>query len=53
MLVRLLLVATLLVLAACAGGVPGYTPAALRNEQQELVQRPMESGDVGAEGRYG
>ena len=52
MLVRLLLVATLLVLAACAA-VPGYTPPPLEElSNKSLFSRPMDSGDVGAEGRY-
>ena len=50
MLVRLFLPATLLVLAACAA-VPGYSPPPL-SEPKSKFGKALESGDVGAEGRY-
>jgi hypothetical protein len=51
MLVRLFLPATLLVLAACAA-VPGYTPPPLEGSHKSKFSTALESGDVGAEGRY-
>jgi hypothetical protein len=51
MLARLFLPATLLVLAACAA-VPGYTPPPLEGSHKSKFSTALESGDVGAEGRY-
>jgi hypothetical protein len=56
MLVRFLFPAALLILAACilagcAAAVPGYTPPPLTENKNKFLQ-PMESGDVGPDGRY-
>jgi hypothetical protein len=51
MLPRLSMLAALLLLASCAA-VPGYTPPPLEGSHKSQFGTPLESGDVGAEGRY-
>jgi hypothetical protein len=49
---RLAALAALLLLAACAA-VPGYTPPPLEGTgSKSSFGKPLESGDVGANGRY-
>ena len=49
MLVRLVIPATLLLLAACAA-VPGYSPPPFKEKSKNFT--PMESGDVKSDGLY-
>ena len=51
MLVRLLTLAALLALSACAAAMPGYIPPPL-TESNNKYTKPLDSGDVGADGRY-
>jgi hypothetical protein len=52
MLRRLSVLAVLLLLAACAA-VPGYTPPPFEGTQDKnKFTKPMDSGEVGAEGHY-
>jgi hypothetical protein len=51
MLSRLSVLAALLLLASCAA-VPGYTPPPLEGSHKSKFGTPLESGDVGTEGRY-
>jgi hypothetical protein len=52
MLSRLSVLAALLLLASCAA-VPGYTPPPLEgSHSKSKFGTPLESGDVGTEGRY-
>ena len=51
MLRRLPAVATLLFLTSCAA-VPGYTPPPLEGKHENKLAKPLESGEVGAGGRY-
>jgi hypothetical protein len=52
MLARLSVLAALLLLASCAA-VPGYMPPPLADKKPKTgVSQTLESGDVGAEGRY-
>jgi hypothetical protein len=51
MLSRLSFLAALLLLASCAA-VPGYTPPPLEGSNPNKIGKPLESGDVGASGRY-
>ena len=51
MLRRLSAVAALLLLASCAA-VPGYMPPPLEGKHENKFGKALESGDVGAEGRY-
>jgi hypothetical protein len=51
MIARLSLLAVLLALAACAAALPGYMPPPLSENKNKLAQ-PMDSGDVGPDGRY-
>jgi hypothetical protein len=52
MLPRLSVLAALLLLASCAA-VPGYMPPPLEgSHSKSKFGTPLESGDVGAEGRY-
>lgn len=52
MLVRLSAPAALLLLAACAAA-PGYSPPPLEGARDKAAfAKPLESGDVGASGRY-
>ena len=52
MLARLSVLAALLFLAACAA-VPGYTPPPLDDKKPKSnFGKALESGDVGADGRY-
>jgi hypothetical protein len=48
---RLSVLAALLLLASCAA-VPGYIPPPLEGSHKNKFGAAMESGDVGAEGRY-
>jgi hypothetical protein len=50
MLARLSVIAVLLTLTACAAAVPGYTPPSFHEPNAKA--KPLESGDVGADGRY-
>jgi len=50
MLIRLLVPASLLVLTACAAAVPGYVPPSFQSKSK--FGTPLESGDIGADGRY-
>jgi hypothetical protein len=50
MLARLSAMATLLMLAACAAAMPGYTPPPFKEPNSK--SRPLESGDVGSDGTY-
>jgi hypothetical protein len=50
MLARLSVVAVLLTLAACAAAIPGYTPPSFK--ERNKLATPLESGDMGADGRY-
>jgi hypothetical protein len=49
MLVRTVTLSSLLLLAACAAAIPGYTPPPFK--ESKLIQ-PAKSGDVDAEGTY-
>jgi hypothetical protein len=49
MLARLSCLATLLLLAACAAAMPGYTPPPFKEGKQ---QQPMKSGEMTTDGRY-
>jgi hypothetical protein len=52
MLRRLSLLAALLLLASCAA-VPGYTPPPLEGAREKnKFAKPLESGDIGPDGRY-
>jgi hypothetical protein len=52
MLRRLSLLAVLPLLASCAA-VPGYTPPPLEGSREKnKFAKPLESGEVGSEGRY-
>jgi len=52
MLRRLPLLAAALLLASCAA-VPGYSPPPFEGSREKSTfGKPLESGDVGAEGRY-
>ena len=52
MLARLSVLAALLLLASCAA-VPGYTPPPLDDKKpKSSFGQALESGDVGADGRY-
>jgi hypothetical protein len=51
MMTRLPLFAVVLMLAACAAAIPGYSPPPL-TENTNKFAKPMESGDVGSDGRY-
>jgi hypothetical protein len=51
MIARLSLLAALLMLAACAAAVPGYSPPPL-SENKSKFAKPLDSGDVGSDGRY-
>jgi len=48
MLVRAVICCTILLLAACAAAMPGYTPPPFK----ESVVQPMKSGEVGPDGVY-
>ena len=50
MLARLAIPAVFLALTACAAAVPGYSPPPFK--EQSKFAKPLESGDVGDEGRY-
>jgi hypothetical protein len=50
MLARLSAIAALLMLAACAAAMPGYTPPPFKEPSAKA--KPLESGDVGADGSY-
>jgi hypothetical protein len=50
MLVRFALLATVLMLTACAAALPGYTPPPFKEKSQ--YSKPSESGDVAEDGRY-
>jgi hypothetical protein len=50
MLARALICCSLLLLAACAAAMPGYTPPPFK-EEGKLV-KPMTSGDVSPDGVY-
>jgi|RhiMetdeSRZDD1v2_1073273.scaffolds.fasta_scaffold200277_4 hypothetical protein len=50
MLARLAIPAVFLALTACAAAVPGYSPPPFK--EQNKFAKPLESGDVGNEGRY-
>ena len=50
MLARLSCLATLLLLAACAAAMPGYTPPPFKEPGKNA--QPMKSGDMTADGRY-
>jgi hypothetical protein len=52
MLARLFLLSALLTLAACAAAVPGYTPPPLVEKKENKFTKPLESGNVGPDGRY-
>jgi len=45
------LLAVLLMLAACAAAIPGYSPPPL-TENTNKFAKPLESGEVGSDGRY-
>jgi hypothetical protein len=49
MLARALMLSTLLLLAACAAAVPGYTPPPFKENK---AVEPMKSGDMDADGTY-
>jgi len=51
MMARLSLLAVLLMLAACAAAIPGYSPPPL-TENTNKFAKPLESGEVGPDGRY-
>ena len=51
MMARLSLLAVLLMLAACAAAIPGYSPPPL-TENTNKFAKPLESGEVGSDGRY-
>jgi hypothetical protein len=51
MIARLSLLALLLMLAACAAAVPGYTPPPI-SESKSKFAKPLNSGDVGSDGHY-
>ena len=49
MLARALILCTLLLLAACAAAMPGYTPPPFK---ESSAMKAMKSGDVDSEGTY-
>jgi hypothetical protein len=51
MLVRLFALAAVVSLSACAAAMPGYIPPPL-TENTNKFAKPLESGEIGADGRY-
>jgi len=49
MLTRALMLSTLLMLAACAAAIPGYTPPPFKESK---TVAPMKSGDMDGDGTY-
>jgi hypothetical protein len=49
MFARALILCTLLLLAACAAALPGYTPAPFK---ESSAMKPMKSGDMDTAGTY-